>query len=169
MEENNEKEIKINVPDGYVIDRKNSTFECIKFKKKESRFSDYKGDYYMSGVFIDIYSNICKLGVVDTSLNLNIQKNKNVFACRGAAVSALAFAQITQIRENECKRYGNKPYYKDTNVYTIFYNTFNDLQINSRRSTCSRLDTYLAFDTYEHAELFLRENTKLVKEYFMMD
>lgn len=168
MEENNEKQININVPAGYVIDEENSTFECIKFKKKESRFSNYKGDCYMSGVFIDTNSNICKLGVDHNSLNLNIQKNKNVFATRTAAVSALAFAQITQIRENECKRYGNKPYYDDTNVYAIFYDTFNDLLINSRHSACSILDTYLAFDTKEHAELFLKENTQLVKEYFMM-
>lgn len=27
-----EKEIKITPPEGYEIDRKNSTFECIKFK-----------------------------------------------------------------------------------------------------------------------------------------
>lgn len=28
------KEIKISIPEGYEIDTKNSTFECIKFKKK---------------------------------------------------------------------------------------------------------------------------------------
>lgn len=30
-----EKEVKIQVPEGYVIDKENSTFECIRFKKKE--------------------------------------------------------------------------------------------------------------------------------------
>lgn len=30
------KEIKINVPEGYEIDKANSTFECIKFKKKSA-------------------------------------------------------------------------------------------------------------------------------------
>lgn len=29
------KEVKINIPEGYVIDKENSTFECIKFKRKE--------------------------------------------------------------------------------------------------------------------------------------
>lgn len=28
------KQIKINIPDGYVIDEENSTFECIRFKPK---------------------------------------------------------------------------------------------------------------------------------------
>lgn len=30
------KEIKITVPEGYEIDKENSTFECIKFKKKSA-------------------------------------------------------------------------------------------------------------------------------------
>ena len=36
------KEIKINVPEGYEIDKENSTFECIKFKpiKKELTYED---------------------------------------------------------------------------------------------------------------------------------
>lgn len=34
------KEIKISVPEGYEIDKENSTFECIKFKKKSLTYSD---------------------------------------------------------------------------------------------------------------------------------
>lgn len=35
-----EKELKIEIPEGYEIDKENSTFECIKFKKKELTYSD---------------------------------------------------------------------------------------------------------------------------------
>lgn len=37
-----EKELKVNIPEGYEIDRENSTFECIKFKpiKKVSIYDD---------------------------------------------------------------------------------------------------------------------------------
>lgn len=31
-----EKEVKIQVPEGYVIDEENSTFECVRFKKKNN-------------------------------------------------------------------------------------------------------------------------------------
>jgi hypothetical protein len=34
------KEIKITVPEGYEIDKENSTFECIKFKKKALTYED---------------------------------------------------------------------------------------------------------------------------------
>ena len=36
----NTKEIKITVPEGYEIDKENSTFECIKFKKKGLTYDD---------------------------------------------------------------------------------------------------------------------------------
>lgn len=35
-----QKEIKITVPEGYEIDTENSTFECIKFKKKALTYDD---------------------------------------------------------------------------------------------------------------------------------
>lgn len=34
-----EKEVKIQVPEGYVIDKENSTFECIRFKKKKNNIT----------------------------------------------------------------------------------------------------------------------------------
>lgn len=50
----NTKEIRITVPEGYEIDKENSTFECIKFKKKRLTYEDvaeelFKGKktYYM--------------------------------------------------------------------------------------------------------------------------
>ena len=32
------KEIKITAPEGYEIDKENSTFECIKFKEIENKY-----------------------------------------------------------------------------------------------------------------------------------
>lgn len=39
------KELKIQVPEGYEIDKENSTFECIKFKKKSVTFMDIMDKY----------------------------------------------------------------------------------------------------------------------------
>ena len=44
------KELKIEVPKGYEIDKENSTFECIKFKKKQE---------------IKTWDDLCKCGVFD--------------------------------------------------------------------------------------------------------
>lgn len=40
-----EKEVKIQVPEGYVIDKENSTFECIKFKKDTVTLMDIVNKY----------------------------------------------------------------------------------------------------------------------------
>lgn len=56
----NTKEIKITVPEGYEIDKENSTFECIKFKKKGLTYEDvaeklFKGKKtYFIGTMSDI-------------------------------------------------------------------------------------------------------------------
>lgn len=48
------KEIKINIPEGYKIDKEHSTFECIKFKKKQINiWKDLKN---ITGVYISTFS-----------------------------------------------------------------------------------------------------------------
>lgn len=39
------KELKIQVPEGYEIDKENSTFECIRFKKKSVTIMDIMDKY----------------------------------------------------------------------------------------------------------------------------
>lgn len=56
------KEIKINVPEGYEIDKENSTFECIKFKpiKKELTYEDVAEELFSSSLFtLDTIGRIC--------------------------------------------------------------------------------------------------------------
>lgn len=58
------KEIKINVPKGYEIDKENSTFECIKFKpiKKELTYEDVAEELFSSSMFtLDNIGKICSL------------------------------------------------------------------------------------------------------------
>lgn len=45
-----ETEIRIRVPEGMEIDRKNSTFECIKFKPKELTYQEISKKYCCSSI-----------------------------------------------------------------------------------------------------------------------
>lgn len=56
----NTKEIKITVPEGYEIDKENSTFECIKFKKKGLTYQDVAEKLFKGKktYFIGTMSNI---------------------------------------------------------------------------------------------------------------
>lgn len=58
------KEIKINVPEGYDIDKENSTFECVKFKpiKKELTYEDIaKGLFDDAPFYTDSYGEVLRL------------------------------------------------------------------------------------------------------------
>lgn len=56
------KELKIQAPEGYKIDKENSTFECIKFKpiKKDITYEDVCNTLFKNnaGYFIDQYGEI---------------------------------------------------------------------------------------------------------------
>lgn len=91
------KSVKIEVPQGYEIDKEKSTFENIVFKevKKElpktwKELVEIKG-YYVTD---DSTSSIADC--------LSIGKNKNVFATKEQAEASIALAQLSQLREVYC-------------------------------------------------------------------
>lgn len=149
------KEIKIQVPEGYEIDKEKSTFERIVFKKKNA-INCWKDLEKISGCSITNES-----GIVHWSELSAIKDNKNVFLNDKYAKSALALAQISQLL----------PYY-DSNVnwddeskckFCIYrensYITINYYYGNYK---------LLAFNSKKEAERFLKYNEQLVKDYFML-
>lgn len=70
------KEIKINIPEGYEIDKENSTFECIKFKPlpKVPTYNDVAESLFKD----NIYYYICENGEVHQSFdNCSIYDSNN--------------------------------------------------------------------------------------------
>ena len=100
----NTKEVKIECPEGYEIDKENSTFDCIKFKRiKRWRDGnphidgwDSSGDY-IAGKYHHVAGKYYGLPWKDGNLN--------IFATKKQAKSALAMAQISQIMAND-ERFG---------------------------------------------------------------
>ena len=163
-----EKELKINVPEGYEIDKENSTFECIKFKpikqkswrSQEQEFFNCKTCCEHNGYYI--YEG--KLYEIPYS---HIKPNRNVFATLKQAKSALAMAQISQIMAHD-ERFGGpvsdqewaNPNIVKYVICRIRTNIANDIQ---REQYC-----FLAFHTVIQRKLFLEENEDLVKDYLMI-
>lgn len=158
-----EKEIKITPPEGYEIDKENSTFERIKFKPVVKRWRDTNpkvGGYFLSGNQIrqlpDDYNEYWHLGSHD------------VFATEKHAKSAFAMAQISQIMTHD-ERFGGPVTDEEWNSNASFK------YIIERYNNEIRVDSYyydykfLAFHTAEQRNLFLKENEDLVKDYLMID
>lgn len=162
------KELKIEVPKGYVIDKENSTFECIKFKKKEEiktwddlcEAGDVSEEIRLSGYCLDDDSNIC----MAHRLRVN-NRNRNVFSTEKEAISARAAAMISQLM----------PYYggaitdeewnsASTPKFTIFR------RLNKISTGCSfAYYNFLAFRTEDQRNEFIKYNEQLVKDYLMID
>lgn len=150
------KEFKIEIPEGYEIDKEKSTFEKIVFKKKEEVVNCWEDIKRINGVWITQLSDIQSYEGVPP-----YRTNKNVFLNKKYAKSALALAQISQLL----------PYY-DSKV---------DWDSNKARKYCicryqntiiiDWCENYyhpIAFNTREEAERFLKHNEQLVKDFYML-
>ena len=73
------KEIKINIPEGYEMDKENSTFECIKFKpiKKELTYEDVAEELFSKNMFTsDIKGKILWTSSYGAKLDKNNTTNR---------------------------------------------------------------------------------------------
>lgn len=155
---NTQKELKIQIPEGYEIDKEKSTFEKIVFKKKEAVVNCWEDLHKVKGVYISVNSTIHAIGSCEDYAN---SYNKNVFLNEKYAKSALALAQISQLL----------PYY-DTNVDWNPASTKYCIDaVNGKIEINGWWKTFhvLAFNTREEAKRFLEHNKQLVKEYYMME
>ena len=156
------KEVKITIPEGYEIDKENSTFECIKFKKKvNDEINTWKDLKTVEGYFINLDSDIIP------DMGLVVKSNKNTFISEKYAKAALALAQISQLM----------PYYggEITDEEWANSNLIKcSIEVWNTCIHCSYVyneRTVLAFHTSKQRDRFLSfpENVQLVKDLFMID
>ena len=88
------KEFKIRVPEGYEIDRGNSTFEKIDFKKVEKLPKKWEELWSVRGFYVDEYS-----GIYACTDRYAEGENKNIFPTEEEAQACLALAQLCQLRD----------------------------------------------------------------------
>lgn len=158
-----EKEIKINVPDGYEIDKENSTFECIKFKPIEMKLPKTWEEYCKThkrqheeswvGENSDIES-ICGKG---NEWYKDAVKDKNLLPSKELAEAMLALCQLIQLRD--CYNDGWVPdWTKVYNKYVIYImkdQIHNDVNVGTCR--------ILAFKTKELSDKFLNNFKDLIE------
>ena len=156
------KEVKIVVPPGYEVDKENSTFECIKFKKKQE-IKTFKDLISVSGYYI---SNI------DSEINsvneLSVDEHDySVFLTKKQAKSALAMAHISQLMPFYGGEITDEEWENPDMDKYILERYFNEI------TTCTRtvygVYSFLAFHTQEQRDEFLKYNARLVKAYLMID
>ena len=122
------KELNIIAPEGYEIDKENSTFEKIVFKKTSNNlpktWEELKNIY---GYYISSSSEITPSSVINAS-----NYTKNIFPTKELAEAVLVLAQLLQLRDkyngdnkgfifgksNYCITFFNNSIFKSWDVYT---------------------------------------------------
>lgn len=90
------KELKIQVPEGYEIDKENSTFEKIVFKKVEKELpKSWEELDIVKGFYVDSLSEIASTGE-ETCAE---EYNRNTFPTKEEAKACIALAQLCQLRD----------------------------------------------------------------------
>ena len=112
------KELKIQAPEGYEIDRENSTFDCIKFKpiKKYITYKDICDTLFAKewGFFISSNGNIG-----EEMFDYYVARGKNNATNRKQLKKVLALNQLLNIAI-----YYNSRVKELDDLYTISYNEF---------------------------------------------
>lgn len=90
------KEIKIQIPEGYEIDKENSTFECIKFRsiKKDITYGDV-----CERIFDDNGFYISEVGGIKEAASLFYNDDKNNATNKKQLEKILALNQLLNIAE----------------------------------------------------------------------
>ena len=149
------KEFKIQVPEGYEIDRENSTFENIIFRKAERKLPKKWEDLEnVNGYYADSWGDVrCYYGV-----NTPDHTNKNIFPTKEEAEACLALAQLCQLRDRYNE--GWKPHWEDYNEtkYCIEF-------CQGRIETIDRVNCHkiLTFKTEDLRDKFLENFKDLIE------
>lgn len=147
------KQIKINVPEGYQIDKDKSTFENIVFKKKKGLPKSWEDLKNVSGYWVH---NYCGTVRFDGQIS---HTNRNTFKTKEQAEASIALAQLSQLRD--VYRQGWKPDWvcnKTMKNCIIFYDDAPYVD------DFANYHNFLSFQDKETAELFLKNFRDLIEQ-----
>jgi hypothetical protein len=150
------KTLKINVPEGYEIDKEQSTFENIVFKEIKNELPKSWQDLEnLKGFYVGINSDV----VVTRDNVIKTKTNHFIFATKEQAEASIALAQLSQLRE--VYRDGWKPNWT-TEDKKFCIETFgnNQLEIDNWH----RKNYFLSFQSYEIAQEFLNNFRELIEK-----
>lgn len=132
----NTKEVKIEVPEGYEIDKENSTFECVKFKKKHLNFFKIRDSY-------------------DTeTMNVTVPYNSNNYQKKLNAINKLMFV-AKYLNDGWVPDFSSK----DGSYKYGFYIYKNQVQIECRATLCSHIVYFASEELAQQAIEILGEET----------
>lgn len=142
-----EKELKIQVPDGYEIDKENSTFECIKFKPVKRNIT-YNDICYILFKDKNNFFITTKGNITDSNLSWDSAIEKNNATNKEQLERILALNQLYNIAEY----YNNLHSKQDTLKYCIILEKGHDYDILEYQKMHCQFGVVVLFSSKEDAQ-----------------
>ena len=139
------KEVKIQAPEGYEIDKENSTFECIKFKpiKRYITYEDICNSILKKGYYTNSYGEI----IGNYICAVNLRAGKNNATNKKQLERILALNQLLNIAE-----YYNTLHTINISNNTILYDYVNQTYVTASVSTTYSRSIEVIFNRKEDAQ-----------------
>lgn len=148
------REFKIEIPNGFEIDKNNSTFEKIVFKEiKKDLPKAWEDLELFDGYYKD---GNCKINF--TSSNTTKEKNKDIFATEEQAQASIALAQLSQLLK--VYRNGWVPDWNGNKDKHVIYIQREEI----RKSNYASMPHFLSFQDAETRDLFLENFKDLIEQ-----
>lgn len=160
------KEIKIECPEGYEVDKEKSTFEKIVFKKAKKSLPKTWEEFYDTyplnngETFIDSTCDIKTISPENSNYTTRCYKNScNLLPDKETAEAMLALCQLIQLRD--CYNSGLRPdWTNDDEEKFVLYFYKEEIIFNSTYSS----SYILAFRSEELRNLFYRNFKDLIEK-----
>lgn len=148
-----QKEIKIQIPEGYEIDTEKSTFTKIIFKKSLSWPKNWEDLKVVEGFYISSNSSIL------TTRSVPTDTSKNTIPTESLTTAMLALSQLLQLRNYIWKNFCNNYTFKrGTDAYCIS-TQYDELKVYD----ISNSNRILTFPSKEIAIEFFEKYKDLIK------
>ena len=158
-----EKTLKIEIPEGFEIDKENSSFETIVFKKIDKQVRTW--DDLIERNLPSSSKYISNFSIIHEAIGEKIEyDDKNYFIDEKHAKSALAMAQISQLMPYYGGAITDEEWRGSTTKYVI-YRKYSEIELWN----ATHVFHFLAFHTKEQRDSFYRNNEQLVKDYLRLD
>ena len=150
-----EKELKIEIPKGYEIDKEKSTFEKIVFKKIDNRPKTWEEYCELTKGNTSNYANATTLMVYKDRFN----GAYNEFSTKERAEQFIAIGKLMQLRD-----YWVKGYKTTEEEYVIYITCQGNLRVTTLQNKFMKK---LTFPTEEMANDFIKCFSGLIKTAYM--
>ena len=162
MKQEEEKSFKVQIPEGYEIDKENSTFECIKFKKSKSEYPKSWEEAFVGNNVSGYW--VGPNGEIKIANRTALRSDKNTFKYEEQAESMLAYAQLTQLMALPCYNGDWTPCWNSDQIKYCIVRYDDEIVVDE---TFHNFE-FLAFKSKEARDVFLENHLDLIDKFHQL-